>query len=194
MKFSNSFQQPSASSLQLTELVSSLNTWGKKKKAQSVLFPPFLTFFLFFHNQAPRAKLLAQRQRRFKPMTKKSGFDTRQLTPGTTFMVALGEALYAYAHSSLESSQVCGTPLQKQLSLSPFLIFCCSFLFFSDKRTTKNFLKKKELEIIVSSSEREGEGEHKIFEHIRSVPTEENGKFLVIGGYAVTLFWPCCLC
>jgi 5'-3' exonuclease len=85
--------------------------------------------YIAFDGPPPMAKMKQQKERRYKGKVDTSqGWDTVQITPGTTFMLQLDAALTAYFH---------------------------------DHPTKYDFFK-------LSTSAEAGEGEHKIFEWIRS--------------------------
>ena len=91
-----------------------------------------------FDGVPPMAKIKQQRERRYKGlitqqmMGESSGWNTIQITPGTTFMKQLNQGLRAH---------------------------------FKEYEQRFSFFK-------LSTSEEHGEGEHKIFEHIRAFPEE----------------------
>jgi 5'-3' exonuclease len=112
------------------------------------------TIFLAIDGPAPRAKLLTQRERRFKPATastfgisKKKPFLISPLnfTPGTEFLNNLKEKLKEFCFQSLV--------LRKKYQHTSFLI---------------------------SGADSIGEGEFKIFEHIKSL-SKEKENILVVG-------------
>jgi 5'-3' exonuclease len=89
--------------------------------------------FIAFDGVPPMAKMKQQRERRYKSVMHAegpAGWNTVQITPGTTFMHQLDSALKTFFE-----------PISK------------SYVFFR-----------------LSTSEEPGEGEHKIFEHVRSTP------------------------
>lgn len=120
--------------------------------------------FIAIDGPAPKAKMIQQRQRRFKkfyekreidelkrihniPNDNKEEWDTNAITPGTIFMDKLSKQLKQY------------------------------------------FLKKKELKVIISDSNIPGEGEHKLLDHIRN--NKDNEKVDVIYGLDADLIMLC---
>ncbi len=101
-----------------------------------------------FDGVPPMAKIKQQRERRYKGlitqhmMGESSGWNTIQITPGTTFMKQLNQGLRTH-----------------------FKEYDQRFAFFK-----------------LSTSEESGEGEHKIFEHIRSFPEEHQNKETMVYG------------
>lgn len=87
--------------------------------------------FIAFDGVPPMAKMKQQRERRYKAMSeKREGWETVQITPGTTFMRKLDAAVHAH---------------------------------FEPQRAKYEWLK-------ISTSDDPGEGEHKIFEWLRTNP------------------------
>jgi hypothetical protein len=112
------------------------------------------TIFLAIDGPAPRAKLLTQRERRFKPATASTFGISRKkpflisplnFTPGTEFLNNLKEKLKE---------------------------FCFHSLVLRKKYEHTNFL--------ISGADSIGEGEFKIFEHIKSL-NKEKENILVVG-------------
>ena len=120
--------------------------------------------FIAIDGPAPKAKMIQQRQRRFKkfyekreidklkmihniPDDNKEEWDTNAITPGTIFMDKLSKQLKEY------------------------------------------FLKKKDIKIIISDSNIPGEGEHKLLDHIRN--NKNNDKIDVIYGLDADLIMLC---
>ena len=87
--------------------------------------------FIAFDGVPPMAKMKQQRERRYKAMNeKREGWETVQITPGTTFMRKLDAAVHAH---------------------------------FEPQRSQFEWLR-------ISTSDEPGEGEHKIFEWLRTNP------------------------
>lgn len=120
--------------------------------------------FIAIDGPAPKAKMIQQRQRRFKkfyekreidnlkkihniPNDNKEEWDTNAITPGTIFMDKLAKQLRVY------------------------------------------FLKNKNLKVIISDSNIPGEGEHKLLDHIRN--NRDNNKVDVIYGLDADLIMLC---
>jgi len=101
-----------------------------------------------FDGVPPMAKIKQQRERRYKGLITQdmlgeaSGWNTVQITPGTTFMKQLNQGLHSY-----------------------FKGYDKKFTFFK-----------------LSTSEEYGEGEHKIFEHIRAFPEHHQPSETMIYG------------
>jgi len=96
--------------------------------------------YIAFDGPPPMAKMKQQKERRYKgKIDTTNGWDTVQITPGTTFMLQLDAALTAY---------------------------------FQDHTTKYEFFK-------LSTSAEAGEGEHKIFEWVRS--SQPTGTTFVYG-------------
>jgi len=92
--------------------------------------------FIAFDGVPPMAKMKQQRERRYKGRAGLSpGWDTVQITPGTTFMRALSAGLTAHFNAE----------------------YAARFTYFR-----------------LSTSEEPGEGEHKLFEWLRSVAPDGN--------------------
>lgn len=122
--------------------------------------------FIAIDGPAPKAKMIQQRQRRFKkfyekreidylkqkhniPNDNNEEWDTNAITPGTIFM----------------------DRLSKQL---------------------KNYFSNKKLKVIISDSNIPGEGEHKLLDHIRK--NKDNEKVDVIYGLDADLIMLCMVC
>ena len=115
--------------------------------------------FIAFDGVAPVAKLSQQRDRRYKSWYTaqiqrdiegagyKEAWNTSAITPGTNFMRQLNEEVVEYFDKKMH-----------------------------DMRDMHNNTNKKgsTLEYIISSSSEEGEGEHKIFDYMRTYPEYHN--------------------
>lgn len=117
--------------------------------------------FIAFDGVAPVAKLSQQRDRRYKSWYTaqiqrdiegagyKESWNTSAITPGTNFMRQLNEEVSIYFEKKMQDAEV------------------------HDNEDGSNKVEKP-LEYIISSSSDEGEGEHKIFDYMRTYPEYHN--------------------
>jgi 5'-3' exoribonuclease 1 len=122
------------------------------------IIEPSKTVIIAFDGVAPVAKLEQQRQRRYKSnyqniiskqifkKVEPDPWNTAAITPGTLFMAELNTMITA--HFSKDTTKTTSTK-------------------DTTKDTTKTKVEKNKLNIIVSGSDKAGEGEHKLFEYIR---------------------------
>jgi 5'-3' exonuclease len=120
---------------------------------------PQTRVFIAFDGVAPVAKLSQQRDRRYKSWYTaqiqrdiegagyKEAWNTSAITPGTNFMRQLNEEVVEYFDKKMRDMR--------------------------EMRNNSNSVEPA-LEYIISSSSEEGEGEHKIFDYMRTYPEYHN--------------------
>jgi len=187
-----------------TALTSSIIIMNVIKKIQDYihLLKPVKRVIIAFDGVAPLAKMKQQRVRRYKSyyqnQVKKNLFgkstetwNTVAITPGTEFMEELTKTIKKHFSTSTTSTtstastnntnNVCITaPESIQRSKKTIKKFKVVEQIVSSNSTQNSTQNPNPLTIIVTASDEQGEGEHKIFEYIRNV-NHENETTLVYG-------------
>lgn len=153
-------------------------------------FTPKKNIFIAFDGVAPRAKLDQQRTRRYKTwfqseLKKKlyefnnikkvsMSWNTSSITPGTLFMNKLNKALTERFN-----------PQNKEKQNNPSSIYKKIGLQYQNTEDYNN------LNIILSTSDEDGEGEHKIFDYIRNNKEAHKSSKTIIYGLDADLIMLC---
>ena len=153
-------------------------------------FTPKKNIFIAFDGVAPRAKLDQQRTRRYKTwfqseLKKKlyefnnikkvsMSWNTSSITPGTLFMNKLNKALTERFN-----------PKNKEKHNNPSSFYKKIGLQYQNTEDYNN------LNIILSTSDEDGEGEHKIFDYIRNNKESHKSSKTIIYGLDADLIMLC---
>ena len=124
---------------------------------------PHTTIFIAFDGVAPFAKIEQQKTRRYR-----SWYESSIMTEFDTSVNDLTNPSPTNVSSSMFTP---GTDFMKKLSTHIKQHFSC-------KEAKQRFKVK---EIIVATPEQAGEGEHKLYEHLRKYPMDDTGNIAIYG-------------